>query len=92
MNVAVYALMFLSLSVLFSAYLLLIGKLQLPAPDDEGMYYRVIQGNSQFIAFAKKEPFVNQDVDIFDEPGDLWFEFGDTPGRALKNLKRSMKK
>ena len=49
-------------------------------------YFQVRPANNQsgFIAFAKTEPFTQDDCNGATEPGDLWFAFGETPRQALE--------
>jgi hypothetical protein len=53
-------------------------------------YYKVVRLKRQlgYFAMAKHEPFVGDNV--MTEPGDVWFEFGDTEEQALCRLKRSL--
>lgn len=48
-------------------------------------YIKVKRGTSCFIAYAKRAPFSGCDP-ILLEPGDLWFEFGDSEEEAVENL------
>ncbi|MBR0871189.1 hypothetical protein JQ633_12530 [Bradyrhizobium tropiciagri] len=56
----------------------------------EGWHFHVHASHAggDFIAMAKKEPFVNGDP--LREPGDVWFEFGASPDEAMAKLKRSL--
>lgn len=56
------------------------------------MYFYVFKGTSTYVALAKNEPFTCANPNPIYEPGDLWFEFGDTPEQALANLKESLTK
>lgn len=54
------------------------------------MNYCVIKGRNQYIALAKKEPFTRENPDPINEPGELYFEFGNTPEQAMSKLKESL--
>ena len=54
------------------------------------MNYCVVKGKSKYIALAKIEPFTCENPDPILEPGELWFEFGNTPEQALDRLKESL--
>lgn len=54
------------------------------------MHYHVIKGINHYIALAKEEPFTRENPDPIREPGELWFEFGDTPEQALERLNASL--
>jgi len=54
------------------------------------VYYSVYQGVSEYVALAKREPFTHPDPHPIYEPGELYFEFGDTPEEALERLKGSL--
>lgn len=54
-----------------------------PKQYKDGWYYAVVQGQDKFIGLAKKEPFTSEKPDPVKEPGELWFEFGDTPSEAF---------
>lgn len=41
-----------------------------------------------WVGLAKQEPFVNGHP--IQEPGEVWFEFGDTEAEALEAVKRSV--
>jgi hypothetical protein len=56
----------------------------------EKYHYCAVRGKTKWIALAKHEPFTSDNPDPITEPGDLWFEFGDTPEEAIKNLKSSL--
>jgi hypothetical protein len=56
------------------------------------MYFSVFKGSSKYVALAKKEPFTCDNPDPIYEPGELWFEIGDTSDQALERLKESLKK
>ncbi len=52
-------------------------------------HIKVLQGKHGYIAFMKYESFVTGDelLDIIaNEPGELYFAFGDTPQEARLNL------
>jgi hypothetical protein len=51
-------------------------------------YFAAWEGRSKWIGLAKREPFVNGHP-IY-EPGDVWFEFGETEADALSAIKRKM--
>jgi len=55
----------------------------------DSWYYAVVQGKDKFIGLAKKEPFTCKNPDPIKEPGELWFEFGDTPSEALHAIVRA---
>lgn len=57
------------------------------------MFFRVIESKRGhgFIAVAKTEPFVYKDDPWLLEPGDLWFQFGETEMDALDNLMHSLR-
>ena len=46
------------------------------------------QGQSQWIGMAKQSQFLTGHP--ITEPGEVWFEFGDTEKRALRNIKLSV--
>lgn len=54
----------------------------------EQWHFHLVKGISRWIALAKKEPFVTGDPIM--EPGDVWFEFWETPETAMLALKRSI--
>ena len=54
------------------------------------MYYCVIQGRTEYIAMAKKEPFTSDRPSPLTEPGDLWFEFGNTRAEAYFKITDKM--
>lgn len=57
----------------------------------EGWNFRVFRSRAgSWIALAKREPFVLEEPSAIREPGDVWFEFGDTEEEALTKLKRSL--
>lgn len=60
-----------------------------PKQYKDGWYYVVVQGQDKFIGLAKKEPFTRENPDPIKEPGDLWFEFGDTPSEAFHAIVRA---
>lgn len=47
---------------------------------------RCRNGLSGFMGFAKREPFMNKDCSIM-EPGDVWFQFGETINEVMEKLK-----
>lgn len=53
-------------------------------------YFAIKPGVEQYVALAKREPFVTQGPDPVYEPGELWYEFGDTPEEALGRLVASL--
>jgi hypothetical protein len=53
-------------------------------------HYAIFKGVSKYVALAKQEPFISDPIHPFYEPGDLWFEFGETPGEAMTHLKASL--
>jgi hypothetical protein len=55
------------------------------------MFFKVVKGKANYIALAKTEPFTRNDPNPILEPGDLWFEFGQTEEEALENLMLSLK-
>jgi hypothetical protein len=54
------------------------------------MNYCVVKGKSRYIALAKEEPFTSENPNPVLEPGELWFELGDTAEEALSKLKESL--
>jgi hypothetical protein len=54
------------------------------------MNYCVIKGKTKFIALAKEEAFTCDNPDPIKEPGEVYFEFGNTPDEALANLRKSL--
>ena len=60
------------------------------------IYSQVIKGVSQYVALGKYQPFERKYLTvaaaIIKEPGDLYFEFGETQEQALDNLRQSMEK
>lgn len=59
----------------------------------DGWHYRVWQGaTGRFVAECKRTPFLSlapPEGSAMDEPGPVWFEFGETPESALANLQGS---
>lgn len=55
---------------------------------DPRWHFTTWQGRSKVCAMAKREPFVNGHP--IQEPGDVWFEFGDDEEDALAKLKGSL--
>lgn len=51
-------------------------------------YFSTCKGRGLWCAMAKHEPFVVGDP--VAEPGELWFEFGDTEDEAMAKLKASL--
>ena len=56
------------------------------------MYYVVVKGQTKYIAMAKEVPFTSDSPHPLYEPGELWFDIGSTPEKALANLKLSLQK
>jgi hypothetical protein len=54
-----------------------------------GFYIKIEWGRTEFIAYAKREPFVGCSPTLM-EPGDLWFEFGNSPSEARDKLIESL--
>jgi hypothetical protein len=54
-----------------------------PKQYKDGWYYAVVRGKDKFVGLAKKEPFTCDNPDPIKEPGELWFEFGNTPNEAF---------
>ena len=54
------------------------------------VFYRVVKGKTEYVALAKEAPFVMENPCPIREPGELWFESGETPFEALHNLKNSL--
>lgn len=50
-------------------------------------YFATWKGREKWYGLAKREPFVNGHP-IY-EPGELWFEIGDTEDDALAAVRRS---
>lgn len=48
-------------------------------------YFASYRGKTLWVALAKQEPFVNGHP-VY-EPGDVWFGFGQTPLKALADLR-----
>ncbi len=57
---------------------------------DSGWYIRTAQGRHRFVAWAKREMFVLEDILL--EPGDVYFEFGQTRERAVARLLAALPK
>lgn len=51
-------------------------------------HFATWQGQTQWIAMAKREPF--ETGNPLTEPGELWFEFGATPEDALRRLRTTL--
>ena len=57
------------------------------------VYYCVIHAkrlDGRWIGLAKLEPFTSDTPDPITEPGELWFEFGDTQAEAYWNITDEM--
>lgn len=57
------------------------------------MWYYIVRHESDtdgWIALAKRGPFV-ADGDAIREPGDVWFEFGDTAGDARSKIEAEVR-
>lgn len=52
-------------------------------------YTCTYQGISRWVAMAKRTPFVTGDP--IREPGEVWFEFGDTEEKAMEMLVKSIR-
>jgi hypothetical protein len=55
------------------------------------MYFKTVRGKTKWIALAKQEPFTCEYPDPLREPGDLWFELGDTIQEAMEKLMIDLK-
>ena len=60
--------------------------------NENGFYFSVVKGKTKYCAMVKKEPFTCEHPNPVSEPGELWFEFGNTPEQALKKLKDELAK
>jgi hypothetical protein len=56
--------------------------------SSDGFYWHVFHGESEFVALAKREPFINGHP--IKEPGDVWFEFGATAADAVARLRKEL--
>ena len=54
------------------------------------MNYQVIDEGDVFIAYAKEEPFTYNPINFIYEPGEIYFEFGNTEEQALERLKEDL--
>jgi hypothetical protein len=50
-------------------------------------FFAVVKGKNKFIAMMKKEPFTCENPNPIKEPGELWFEFGETQEQAFQKLR-----
>jgi len=62
-----------------------------PKQYKDGWYYTVVMKKEKFIGLAKQTPFTKENPDPIKEPGEIWFEFGNTPSDALHSIVISLK-
>ena len=57
--------------------------------EQDGWWYRISEARNEdgYIILAKREMFVLSEFEPLLEPGELWFEFGETEENALDNMK-----
>lgn len=53
-------------------------------------FFSVVWGKGEFIAMMKREPFSCANPHPLTEPGDLWFEFGETEEQAFSKLRNEL--
>jgi len=55
------------------------------------VYYCVVPGRyAKFVAMAKLEPFTSDNPNPMTEPGDVWFELGETRAEAYWKITNEM--
>lgn len=55
------------------------------------MNFYVYAGRSKWIAMAKEEPFIMSKPSCIDEPGDVYFDMGNTAEEAITKLRESLR-
>lgn len=62
----------------------------------DGVYVRVSRTKRsgpgrEYVALAKREPFVLAGLAFIEEPGEVWFKFGDDPAVVVDEIVAEVK-
>ena len=55
----------------------------------EPKYFTAVKGKTRWIGLAKTEPFTCENPNPIFEPGEIYFDFGETRDEAIENVKKS---
>ena len=58
--------------------------------DEGNWHFRITRAGELCTAEAKRVPFDGEDALREPESHNLWFDFGETPGEAMENLRKSL--